>query len=73
MSVLDEAGNPAPFVKVSAWKAIAGGDEVLSNRYTDATGKAPIPVSGVTAGRLKVTFEDDAGNIAVRTVFSAVV
>jgi hypothetical protein len=68
VSILDEVGNPAPFVKVSAWKAVAGKDEVLSNRYTDRLGKAQIPVSGVTAGSLKVTFEDDAGNIAVRNV-----
>lgn len=68
VSVLDEVGNPAPFVKVAAWKAIDGKDEVLSNRYTDRSGTAAIPVSGVTAGKLLLTFTDDAGNSTQRTV-----
>jgi hypothetical protein len=68
VSVLDEIGNPAPFVKVAAWKGGADKDEILSNRYTDRFGKAQIPVSGVTAGKLLVTFTDDAGNSVTRTV-----
>jgi hypothetical protein len=70
ISVLDEVGNPAPFVKVSAWKAAAdrSKNEIQSNRYTDGSGRAQVPVSGVTAGKLLVTLTDDAGNSATRTV-----
>lgn len=68
VSVLDEVGNPVPFVKVSAWKSADGKDEVLSNRYTDRGGRAQIPVSGVTAGEMTVIFADDAGNTASRKV-----
>lgn len=67
--VLDEVGNPAPFVKVAAWKNLTGGkDEILANRYTDRSGKAQIPVSGITAGNLVLSFTDDAGNSAVRKI-----
>ena len=68
VSVLDEVGNPAPYVKVAAWKTADGRDEVLSNRYTDRYGRAQIPVTGLTAGKLMVTFTDDNGNSATRTV-----
>ena len=69
ISIFDKYGNPAPYVKVSAWKrALDGRDEVLSNRYSDAKGTAQVPVSGVTAGKMLVSFSDDAGNVTTRTV-----
>lgn len=71
VTVLDEIGNPAPFVKVAAWKTSTADrfkNEIQSNRYTDKYGRAQIPVSGVTAGKLVVTLTDDAGNNATRTV-----
>lgn len=68
VSILDEIGNPAPFVKVAAWKGLGNKDEILANRYTDRGGKAQIPVSGITAGTLMVSVEDDAGNTVVRKV-----
>lgn len=66
-SIMGSSDN-VPFVKVAASKGIDGKDEVLSNRYTDRTGKAEIPVSGVTAGKLLLTFTDDAGNSTHRTI-----
>jgi hypothetical protein len=68
VSILDEIGNPAPFVKVAAWKGLGEKDEILANRYTDRSGRAQIPVSGITAGTLLVSVEDDAGNTVVRKV-----
>lgn len=69
VSVFDEVGNPAPFVKVSAWKSVGiEKDEILVNRYTDKAGKVQIPVSGITAGELLLSFTDDAGISVTRKV-----
>lgn len=62
LSIFDEVGNPVPDLVVSAWKSSRAGDEVLTNQYSDRSGKAHLQIAPQTTGAIQVTVNDRAGN-----------
>ncbi|MDX2020098.1 MAG: C25 family cysteine peptidase [Deltaproteobacteria bacterium] len=68
VSILDEKGNPAPNVLVSAYKPGTRLPEVFDNRYTDEKGTAILPASIATPGAVTVSVRDLAGNGDAQTI-----
>ena len=62
VSVLDEKGNPAPGVLVSAFKNGIRLPEVFENVYTDAKGNVALPFSPRTGGSVSISVRDLSGN-----------
>jgi hypothetical protein len=78
ITVLDDQGQPLEGVLVAAWKEgfVATSpnspamkvDELLDNRYTNASGQAQIPVSSMTEGTLFYTIQDEMGNTVLDSI-----
>ena len=62
IGVKDKYGNPLPGARVAVWKGGKYGDEVLTNRYSDASGTAALLVNAQTAGTLYYSVKDGSGN-----------
>ncbi len=83
LSVSDPSGRPLPGAKVGIWKpgpplpglarraeplaSAAATDEVLDDRYTDASGAVDIPVPPLTDGPFYYSVESDGGQAALGT------
>jgi hypothetical protein len=60
--VVDQYDIPVPDAIFAVWKEGPYGDEVFTNAYTDASGRAVIQVSPETAGQMLFTLRDNFGN-----------